>query len=232
VAPSHDALASGSPAGGLGILGGSFNPPHRWHVELARHALRELGLERVLVMPARISPGKSVEDDPGPQHRLEMCRLAAAGVEGVQACALEVEREGPSYTVDTLRALHAAHPHTTLTFILGADVASTLPAWHEVAELPALARFAVASRPDIEYRLDPPGFPIVHLRMPMIDASSSLVRERVRRGLPVEDLVGPTVTAYISEHHLYRGAGTAGAEAGSGPGRSDRTAARAHRAGA
>ncbi len=101
------------PRGGLGILGGSFNPPHRGHVELARHALRELGLERVLLMPARVSPGKPVEGGPNPahpEHRLEMCRLAAAGVEGVEACALEIERDGPSYTVDTLRALHDEHP--------------------------------------------------------------------------------------------------------------------------
>ncbi len=73
--------------GGLGILGGSFNPPHRGHVELARHALRELGLSRVLLMPARVSPGKPLEQEPNPaapEHRLEMCRLAAAGVEGVE----------------------------------------------------------------------------------------------------------------------------------------------------
>jgi nicotinate-nucleotide adenylyltransferase len=192
--------------GRLGVLGGSFNPPHRGHVELARHALRELGLERVWLMPARVSPGKPVEEDPNPahpEHRLEMCRLAVAGVGGVEACALEIEREGPSYTVDTLRALHAAHPHNALTFILGSDVASTLPAWHEAAELPALARFAVALRSDAEHAPDPAGFPFVHLHMPMIDASSSLVRERVRHGLPVAELVGPAVASYISAHHLY-----------------------------
>ncbi len=193
--------------GRLGVLGGSFNPPHQGHIELARHALRELDLERVLLMPARVSPGKPVEDEPKPAHpqrRLEMCRLAAAAVEGVRACALEIEREGPSYTVDTLRALHAAYPDTALTFILGADVASTLPAWQQAAQLPALARFAVALRPDVEHQPDPVGFPLVHLHMPMIDASSSLVRERVRRGLPVEELVGPAVAAYIAEHGLYK----------------------------
>ncbi len=202
--------------GGLGILGGSFNPPHSGHVSLARHALRELALERVLLMPARVSPGKPVEDEQlkptDPNHRLEMCRLAVVDVEGVEACALEVGRKGPSYTVDTLRTLHAAKPHTALTFILGADIASTLPAWHEAAALPALARFAVALRPDVERHPDPVGFPIVHLQMPMIDASSSLVRERVRRGLPVEELVGPGVAAYIADHGLYRG--PAGAEDG------------------
>ena len=208
---SEDAAAVGGldsvAPGGLGILGGSFNPPHRGHVELARHALRELHLARVLLMPARVSPGKPVEEEPNPAHpgrRLEMCRLAAVAVEGVQACALEIERKRPSYTVDTLRALHAAHPHTELTFILGADVASTLPAWHQASELPSLARFAVALRPDVERPPDPVGFPIVHLQMPMIDASSSLVRERVRRGLPVEELVGSAVAAYIAEHGLYK----------------------------
>ncbi len=75
------------PAARLGVLGGTFNPPHRGHLALARHAGEELGLERVLLMPARISPGKPVDDDPGPQCRLEMCRLAVAGVEGVDTCA-------------------------------------------------------------------------------------------------------------------------------------------------
>ena len=161
-------------------------------------------------MPARVSPGKPVEEGPNPahpEHRLEMCRLAAADVEGVEACALEIERDGPSYTVDTLRALHDEHPDTALTFILGADVASTLPTWQEAAALPALASFAVAlrvgGRPIIEP--DHVGFPIIRLHMPMIDASSSLVRERVRRGLPVEEMVGRPVASYIAEHGLYRG---------------------------
>jgi nicotinate-nucleotide adenylyltransferase len=217
VTPSNDAPACG--AGGLGILGGSFNPPHRGHVELARHALRELGLGRVLLMPARVSPGKPVVEEPNPahpEHRLEMCRLAAAGVEGVEACGLEIERGGPSYTVDTLRALHVRHPDTALTFILGADVASTLSTWHEAPELPALASFAVAlrvgGRPII--KPDRVDFPITPLHMPMIEASSSLVRGRVRRGLPVEELVGRPVASYIAEHGLYRdsaGAGDGGA---------------------
>jgi nicotinate-nucleotide adenylyltransferase len=191
----------------LGILGGSFNPPHRGHVELARHARRELALERVLLMPVRISPGKPVEDEANPahpEHRLAMCRLASAAVEGVEACGLEIEREEPSYTVDTLRALHDAHPHRELTFILGADVAATLPTWHEAGELPRLARFAVARRADAKRHSDPAGFAIVHLRMPMIDVSSSLVRERVRHGLPVEELVGAPVANYIAQHDLYR----------------------------
>lgn len=191
----------------IGVLGGSFNPPHLGHLALARHAREELGLGRVLLMPARRSPGKPAEDDPGPGRRLEMCSLAVAGSEGVEVCALEIERDGPSYTVDTLRALHAAHPDIKITFILGADVARTLPAWRESDKLAALADFAVALRPGAA---EPSGFPIMLLKMPVHDVSSSMVRERVSRGLPVEELLGPAVAAYIADHGLYRA--SAGAE--------------------
>jgi nicotinate-nucleotide adenylyltransferase len=163
--------------------------------------MEELALERVLVVPARISPGKPVEEDPGPEHRLEMCRLAAAGVEGIEVCALEIEREGPSYTVDTLRELHAARPDIEITFILGADIARTLPRWHESSKLFALASFVVARRPDTES--EPIGLPIGILKMPAIEISSSSVRERVRRGLPIAELVGLPVASYIAEHCLY-----------------------------
>src|SRR4029077_16362192 len=89
----------------VGILGGTFNPPHLGHLALAHHARAELGLARVLLMPAHTPPHKLPSADPGPAHRLAMCRLLAAGSEGVQACGLEVERGGRSYTVDTLRLL-------------------------------------------------------------------------------------------------------------------------------
>jgi nicotinate-nucleotide adenylyltransferase len=213
----------------IGVLGGTFNPPHRGHLALARHAGEELGLERVLLMPARTSPGKQAEEEPNPahpRHRLEMCRLAAAGVEGVGVCALEVEREGPSYTVDTLRALHAAHPAIEVTFILGADVARTLPFWRESDELPALARFAVALRaggppfiapegvrealteqPAEPGAQLPPSYSVSFLHMPVIDVSSSLIRERARRELPLGELVDPAVAAYIAAHGLYAPAG-------------------------
>jgi nicotinate-nucleotide adenylyltransferase len=188
----------------VGVLGGSFNPPHLGHLALARHAREELALDRVLLMPARRSPGKPAEEEPNPArpgHRLEMCRLAVAGAEGVEVCALELERAGPSYTVDTLRALHAAHPDIAISFILGADVARTLPAWRESGELSALADFAVALRPGAA---EPSGFPVTLMKMPVYDVSSSTVRARVSRGLPVEELVGTAVAGYIADHGLYR----------------------------
>ena len=199
----------------LGILGGTFNPPHRGHLELARHAARELALERVLLIPARLPPHKVAAADPGASRRLEMCRLLTAGEESVAVSALELERAGPSYTVDTLRALHAAHPRTSLTFILGADIARTLPAWREPHQLLELAELAVALRAastarevlaDLAPLLDDGGggSRVRFLKMAPLEVSSSLVRERVRRREPVAALVGAAVAAYIDAHELYR----------------------------
>jgi nicotinate-nucleotide adenylyltransferase len=213
-------------------VGGTFNPPHRGHLELARHARRELGLERVALIPARASPHKAAEPDPGPAHRINMCRLLVQDLSGVCACGLELERPPPSYTVDTLRAIHASHPRAELTFVVGADTARTLGRWREPRQLLELARLAVAERTGSERRavLDEvaalggargaagsdreepcdgggPAARVVFLEMPAIEISSSQARERVAVGEPVEDLVGPAVASYIAEHGLYREGG-------------------------
>lgn len=181
---------------------------------LALDALRELGLDRVVLMPAHTAPYKSDgEDDPGAAHRLAMCRLAVAGIPGLGVCALEVERGGVSYTVDTLSSLHASHPEAELTLIVGADVAGSLGAWREPARLLGLARLAVAARPAAGHTgagapVALPGFVdperVTVLAMQPVDVSSSLVRQRVARGEPVEELVGAAVAGYIAEHRLYR----------------------------
>jgi nicotinate-nucleotide adenylyltransferase len=214
----------------LGILGGTFNPPHLGHVALAEHARAQLGLERVLLMPAYSAPHKRERPDPGPLHRLRMCRVAVEGVPGVAASAMEVERGGPSYTVDTLRAIHADHPDAQLTFIVGADTARTLPAWREPEQVLALARLAVAEREGVSRKdvlralgvlahgarsaraagaggeAGRDGAGITFLEMGTVAVSSSLARERVARGEPVDELVGPSVASYIARHGLY-GAG-------------------------
>jgi nicotinate-nucleotide adenylyltransferase len=192
----------------IGILGGTFNPPHHGHLALAKHAQAELGLERVLLMPAHSAPHKGEEADPGPERRLEMCRLAVGGEVGLEACGLEVERGGPSYTVDTLRAIKQSDPEAELTFIVGADMARTLPAWREPRALVELARLAVAEREDagrgeVLRALAPLGARVRFLEMGMLEVSSSMVRERVRDGEPIEGLVAPAVAEYIAAHGLY-----------------------------
>lgn len=209
---------SGGAAQGIGILGGTFNPPHLGHVAVARHARTELGLERVLLMPANMPPHKGDGEDPGVAHRLRMCELAVEGVEGLSACSLELDRGGPSYTVDTLRAIHASHPDAELTFIVGADTASTLASWREPVELLGLARLAVAARSGSDHwqviqtvagiAVNAPGEPVPtrveFLEMEVIEMSSSMVRARAALEQPIEDLVGPEVAAYITEQRLYR----------------------------
>jgi nicotinate-nucleotide adenylyltransferase len=165
-------------------------------------------------MPAHTSPFKTAETAPAPEHRLRMCELAVEGLAGVSACALEVRRGGTSYTVDTLRELHASHAEGELTFIVGADTASTLGSWREPAALLELARLAVAVRTGTSgeqvretiARLQAGGgrATVAFLDMPAIDISSSLVRERVAEEQPIDGLVAPAVARYIGEHSLYQ----------------------------
>jgi nicotinate-nucleotide adenylyltransferase len=187
-----------------------FNPPHIGHIALARAAASELGLSRVLLTPVLVPPHKPAMWDPGPEHRLAMCRLAVQGVPDVEVCTLELERPGPSYTVDTLRSIHAESPDAELTLIVGADVASTLGSWREPGEILRLSQLAVAEREGSDRRevseaLAPLGGleRAVFLEMAPREASSSLVRRRVTGGEPIEELVGGAVADYIAEHRLY-----------------------------
>ena len=195
----------------LGILGGTFNPPHLGHLAIAREAHEELALDRVVLMPAASIAHKRAGADPGAAHRLRMCRLLvedARDATALSACALEVERGGSTYTVDTLEELHGIHPHARMTLIVGADTARTLPSWREPRRLIALADLAVARRAGASDRavLKSVSRPerVRFLRTPLMEVSSSTVRERLAQGEQVNDLVGGAVASYISEHGLYR----------------------------
>jgi len=169
-------------------------------------------------MPTHTPPHKSPGADPGPEHRLAMCRLAVAEAPGVSVCALEIERGGPSYTVDSLEAIHTIAPRAELTFIVGADTARTLASWRKPRRLLELAHMAVAARSGSRERevLDtvagvlgesPAGAATADrvrmLEMGPVEASSSMVRHALAAGEPVEGLVGPGVAAYIAAHGLY-----------------------------
>lgn len=195
----------------LGLLGGTFNPPHVGHLVCAQEALEQLSLDRVLLVPAGTPPHKQVAGDPGPRARLDLCRLAVAGDDRLGVCELEVDRPGASYSVDTLRELHAREPRDELTFIVGADMAETLPAWREPHEILRLARLAVAERSgvrreDILERLAPldAGDRVDFFDMPRIDVSSTLLRERAARGAGVRHYTPDGVAAEIARRGLYR----------------------------
>jgi nicotinate-nucleotide adenylyltransferase len=187
-----------------------FNPPHAGHIELARVAVRELDLDRVLLMPVSIPPHKPAIWDPGAEHRAQMCRLASAGEPQIEVCTLELERLGPSYTVDTLRSIHDSHPDAELTLILGADMAVTLGSWREPGEIVGLARIAVAPRERVSRERVTEALSALgaadradFLAMAPRDISSSEVRRTLTSGQPIASTVGPEVAAYIDEHELY-----------------------------
>ncbi|HEY2438578.1 MAG TPA: nicotinate-nucleotide adenylyltransferase [Solirubrobacteraceae bacterium] len=195
----------------IGILGGTFNPPHLAHLVCAQEAHRELGLDQVMLIPAGIPPHKPVDAEPGPEHRLEMCRLAVDDDDRFVVSDLELRREGPSYTVDTLKVLKSQSPNNDLFLILGGDIAAGLPQWREPERVLELATVAIAkrrgtARAAVEKALDQlrGGERARFFQMPSIGISSTMVRRRVSAGQPIRYFVPDGVMEYIETHGLYR----------------------------
>jgi nicotinate-nucleotide adenylyltransferase len=194
----------------VGILGGTFNPPHLGHLMCARQAHVELALDRVLLVVAAVPPHKQVPDDPGVDHRMAMCRLVGDLEPWLEVSELEVRRPGPSYTITTLREIDANQPGDELTLIVGGDMALSLPAWHEPRAILGLASLAVADRSGIarsdvrdQVRLIRADATLAFLDAPRLDVSSSLVRRAARAGRQIRDLVPDAVADYIQERRLY-----------------------------
>ena len=195
----------------VGLLGGTFNPPHIAHLVCAQEACAQLGLDQVLLLPVYDPPHNAIDADPGVAHRLELCRRAVVGDQRLAVSTAESDVPGRSYTVDTLRRLHESRPEDELTFILGGDQAQSLPTWREPEGLLALARLGIAEREgvrrdDIAARLAGlPGVPerVAFFDMPRLDVSSSLIRRHVAAGRPIRYLVPDAVAEYIAQAGLY-----------------------------
>jgi len=200
----------------IGILGGTFNPPHLGHLICAQEAYVQLELDRVTLIPARIPPHKAVEDEPGAEHRLELCRLTIRGDEERFAVSeVEIAREGTSYTVDTLEELHSRAPDHELFLIVGGDIAAGLPRWRAPERVLSLATLAVAkrrgtSRAAVDDALCGlrGGERARFFDMPRIGISSTMLRDRVRAGQPIKYYVPDAVASYIERHRLYAGVGS------------------------
>ncbi|HEV2771670.1 MAG TPA: nicotinate-nucleotide adenylyltransferase [Thermoleophilaceae bacterium] len=195
----------------LGILGGAFNPPHLGHLVCAQEAGVRLELDRVLLVPVGEAPHREVDEDPGGETRLELCRAATIDDDWLGCSRVEVDRAGPSYTVDTLRALREEREGEELVLILGADQAIELRGWREPESVLGLAEVAVVERADLgaeAVRARVEGLAgadrLEFFSMPRIDVSSTLVRRRVADGLPVRYLVPEAVASLIAERGLYR----------------------------
>ena len=180
----------------IGVLGGTFDPPHIGHLIVASEALWQLDLDVVRLVPARTPPHKPAGAQTEPERRAAWLDAAIAGTPGLEVSRIELDREGPSYTADTLEAMAAAEPGAEIWFILGADQLAGLPGWRGPRRILAAARLAVVPRAGHDARAlaeeIAPGRADL-LDVPEIGVSSSMIRDRVAAGLPVRFLVPPEV---------------------------------------
>jgi nicotinate-nucleotide adenylyltransferase len=194
-------------AGGVGLFGGTFDPPHVGHLVVAANVRWALGLEEVLVVVAN-EPWQKAHLPVSPAgDRLAMVEAAVDGVDGVSASALEIERGGRSYTADTLAELDRRRPGRALHVILGSDAAAGLDSWERADEVRERASIVVVTRPGAEGAQLPPGWRAQHVEVPRLDVSSTDLRERVAAGRPLDGLVPGTVVALIRERGLYAAGG-------------------------
>jgi nicotinate-nucleotide adenylyltransferase len=196
----------------IGVLGGTFDPPHVAHLILAEEARMALGLGQVLFVPAGNPWRKGGQELSPREHRLAMVRLAVGDNPHFAVSTLEIEREGPSYMAQTLAALQQQlADDSEVFFILGLDSLADLPNWWHPQEIMSRARLAVATRSAWEptqadaLEKELPGISerLVWLDMPRIDISSTAVRQRVRQGRSIRYWVPPAVEEYIRQHGLY-----------------------------
>jgi len=167
----------------VGIFGGSFDPVHNGHLLLARDAIEQLGISRVVFVPARLSPHKLERPPSDPAFRLRLLEAAVAGEPGFSVDPLELEREGPSFAIDTVRAMREKFPGSDLYYFIGADNIPKLHTWKDIDELRGIARFAVFSRGDLPV---PQGWPRLLRR---VEISSTEIRSRIAAGASLRYMV-------------------------------------------
>jgi nicotinate-nucleotide adenylyltransferase len=183
----------------IGVMGGSFDPPHDGHIALARHAARQLGLDHVVLVPVGTPPHKPDGPAMSAERRFAMVQAAVAADSDLEASRIEIDRTGPSYTADTMEAMAAQHPDAALWFILGADQLAGFGEWNRPDRIVQLARLAVARRPGAaDPRAGDIGGTVVRghvdvVEMPEVPVSSTMVRARLSRGEGVRDLVPDSV---------------------------------------
>ncbi len=185
----------------VGLFGGSFDPVHHGHLLVGRVAAETLGLDSLRFVPAREQPFKRGRHGATADHRAAMLALAVQGSPGLEVERAELDRPGPSYTVDTLRALRDKEPGIELTLLLGADAAAELGAWHQAAEIPRLATVVVFARHGVPVPSSP--YIAKTIEVPAVEISATEVRRRASKGLSLRYWVPDAVAEYITRHRLY-----------------------------
>ncbi|MGD0379340.1 MAG: nicotinate-nucleotide adenylyltransferase [Acidimicrobiales bacterium] len=205
--PPPDATPQGpppTPGVGIGILGGTFDPVHVGHLVAATWARETLGLDRVLLVVANVPWQKAGTRTVTPaEDRFLVVQAAVDGVAGVEACRMEIDRGGPSYTADTVRELLAATPSARPYVIVGADVAGELDTWQRVDELRRAVTLVIVDRGGVGSADDPPGWRVERLRIPALAISSSELRRRLAEGRSVDFLIPEPAIRCIRQLNLY-----------------------------
>ncbi len=199
------------------VFGGTFDPPHRAHIVLPPLVAKQLGCSFVLYIPAALNPLKTDAPPTADHHRLAMLRVALSGVQGIEIDTIELDRAGPSYMVDTLTALqHRYGKGVKLRLLIGADQAVQFHRWRDWKRILELAPPAVMLRPPFTHDAYVAALKKQYtssqveqwaswtIPLPMIDVSSTEIRQRITTGSSLEDILNPPVIEYIQEHGLYR----------------------------
>ena len=185
----------------VGILGGNFNPVHNAHLVVADQVRQQLGLDKVLLMPENEPPHVDAKGTIAEHHRLKMLELAIEGIEGLEIETIELERKGISYTYDTMLLLNERDPDTDYYFIIGADMVDYLPKWHRIDELVEIVQFVGVQRP--RYKAGT-SYPVIWVDVPLMDISSSMVRDFVAKGRTPNFMLPKPVLDYIKKEGLYQ----------------------------
>ncbi|MCM3743418.1 nicotinate-nucleotide adenylyltransferase [Sporosarcina luteola] len=184
----------------VGLLGGTFNPPHIGHLIMANEVKHALQLDEVRLMPTSAPPHKADPSDATPEQRLRMVEIAVSGIPGLNASSFEVDRGGISYTVDTIKALKEQEPDVDFHFIIGGDMIDMLPNWYKIDELMKIVKFVGVGRPGTEGKTR---YPITMVQIPEIDLSSTLIRNRLQTGGTIQFLVPEDIGEFIRQEELY-----------------------------
>ena len=185
----------------IGILGGNFNPVHHAHLVVADQVRQQLGLDQVLLMPEYEPPHVDKKETIDEQHRLKMLELAIEGIEGLGIELIVLERKGISYSYDTMKLLTEQHPDTDYYFIIGADMVDYLPKWYRIDELVELVQFVGVQRPRYKAATS---YPVIWVDVPLMDISSSMVRDFLAQGRTPNFLLPQPVLDYIEKEGLYQ----------------------------
>ncbi|QDP40673.1 nicotinate-nucleotide adenylyltransferase [Radiobacillus deserti] len=183
----------------VGLLGGTFDPPHNGHLLIAEEVRQALGLDEIWFIPSYEPPHKQ-QARTASKYRVEMVQAAVRDNEHFKVQLIEVNREGKSYSIDTVKQLVEEYPNVDFYFIIGADMVEYLPKWVQIDELFELIRFVGVKRK--EYKLES-NYPIIEVNIPEFAVSSSMIRQRLKNGLSVKYLVPNSVIECIKENRLY-----------------------------